>query len=181
MFTRGERQWHGFVFEEQVIEKYSMKKSEDYTAVWDAHLGEIPVSIKTKKQGGAVEMGDFFRQSKVDKDFLLCVGFWDREKTNIVEEHYLLISKDYWTSQFDPGLTESFKNIFDGISNSYKDDEKWRARMREANQAWDVTGSIIKTAFKRDHKSQKRVQCHIRREAFEGLTAKYSVDPNELS
>lgn len=166
---RGERQKHGFLYEEEIINRYGMKKSTNYTSKWDAYINNLPVSIKTKKQGGSVELGDFFRQASVSETFLLCTGFWWGKKTSIVEEYFLLIDGNFWANQFNEELTESFKNIFEGITNSYDDDVKWKQRMREANEAWDKTGSIIKMNFKRDHKKQKRVQCSIRREAFQNI------------
>ena len=170
-----ERQSHGFIFEENSIKEFDLIKSDNYTSPWDAFTKNgIPVSIKTKKLGCSIEMGDFFRQSRVEQDFILIVGFWEGNKNNIVERYILKIDADYWNSQFDNELVEQFTHIFDGITNDYSDDNKWKIRIKEANQLWDSTGSIIKVNFKRDHKRQKRVQCSIRKECFQELIDNYS-------
>lgn len=168
-----ERQSHGFSYEKTVIEKYGMEGSVGYTTEWDARYKGIPVSIKTKKIGQSVEMADFFRNSNKTEDFILVVGFWGDEKGVIVEEHFLYINKNYWMSQFDPLLVESFRNIFDGVTNSYEDDDKWKKRREDATKLWEEKGSIIKVNFKRDHKKQKRVQCSIKNKEFYDILVRY--------
>lgn len=173
----GERQKHGFKFEENIINKYGMVGNTLYTSQWDAYYKEIPVSIKTKKLGGAIEMADFFRNAEVDEDFILVVGFWEGNKDNIVEEHTVYINKNYWKSQFNEELVEDFRGIFDGITNSYDDDVKWKKRMNSAKELWKNTKSDINVNFKRDHKKQKRVQCSIKNSMFyEVYTKYYSVE-----
>lgn len=44
-----ERQIHGFAFEEEIIKKYNITKSNNYTDKWDGYLNGIPVSIKCEK------------------------------------------------------------------------------------------------------------------------------------
>lgn len=173
-----ERQIHGFNFERDIKNKYNIEDySESYTSKWDGIYKGIPVSIKTKKRGCAIEMADFFRMSTIETQFILIVGFWEDNKDEIVEEHVLLINKDFWIKQFDINLVEEFKNIFDGISNSKDDDALWKIRREEATNKWKSTGSIINVHFKRDHKKQKRVQCSIKNKEFYNILVKYySID-----
>lgn len=174
-----ERQGHGFSYEEYIKGKYGIESGGNYTAEWDGYLDGKPVSIKTKKKGGAVEMSDFFRNANKEEDFYLIVGFWEGEKTNIVEEYVLYINKNFWVSQFDIGLVELFRGVFDGITNSYEDDAKWKLRITEYKERWKETESIINVHFKRDHKTQKRVQCSIKNKEFYTILVRYySVDIN---
>ena len=66
-----ERQWHGFKFENYVKEKYGINLSTNYTDKWDGEWNNYPVSIKHIKKGGAVDLGDVFRQASVSKDLYL--------------------------------------------------------------------------------------------------------------
>lgn len=173
-----ERQLHGFKFEEYIKNKYPIEDySESYTSKWDGVYKGIPVSIKTKKIGGAIEMADFFRMSSIGTQFILIVGFWEGNKDEIVEEHTLLINKGFWINQFDFGLVEEFKSIFEGISNRKEDDALWKIRREDAVNKWKDKESIINVHFKRDHKRQKRVQCSIKNKEFYNVLVKhYTID-----
>lgn len=58
-----ERQKHGFLYEQRVLRKYNITPSKTYTDEWDGFFHSTPVSVKTKKLGNAIEMGDIFRNS----------------------------------------------------------------------------------------------------------------------
>lgn len=164
-----ERQRHGFAYEQYVIDTYDLEKAQEYTSVWDARTrdDQTPVSIKTKRLGGNVEMGSFSRNAYGDESFFLAVGFWQWRKTRIVEEHVLYIPRSYWDAQFpDEDLNEEVLNMFDGITNSYADDAKWRERRRDIVNRWNELNTIIRIHPKRDHKKQRRVQCSIRTDKF---------------
>lgn len=64
-----ERQKHGFEYEKDVIQRFSLVKEGCYTGKWDAYYKDIPVSIKYEKFGSDVELADYFRQTAIDKDF----------------------------------------------------------------------------------------------------------------
>lgn len=177
---RGERQKHGFKYEEDIINKYKLEEDEGYTSKWDAYYKGIPVSIKTKKIGNAVEMGDIFRNADREYSFIMFVGFWDwnenKEKV-LVEEHILYINKNFWEKQFDEESMKVLEGAFDGITNSYSDDEKWKERMGNLKDMWKSKPSIINMHLKRDHKTQKRIQCSIKNKDFYGTLVKYySID-----
>ena len=89
----GERQIHGFIFEEEIIKKYNIVKSNNYTDKWDGYLNGIPVSIKCEKNGSTIEMADYFRNSQNTEDFYLIVGFWEGKNKNIVDTKILILMK----------------------------------------------------------------------------------------
>lgn len=163
-----ERQKHGFLYEQAVIEKYHLVKSNDYTAEWDAFSNSgIPVSIKLEKYGSDIEMADFFRNAKNTKSFYLVVGFWYEKKNNIRDEQIVLIPGDEWHNFFPEYFVEHFHNMLDDITNDSSDDDKWRHMMRGARKEWgDKTQNLVRPRFKRDHKTQKRIQCAINNKDF---------------
>jgi hypothetical protein len=177
---QGERQIHGFKNETRVVEKYDLlhlKKS--YTHPWDAMTKEdvpMPVSIKTKSFGGSIEMGDFFRNASKSEDFYLHVSFWQGDKEFIVAEHALLLPGKVWSSFFPQDCHEDIRKLLREASNDKSYDAKWTAECAKLKEKWEGFGSIIKLAPKRDHKSQKRMQCVIPNGEFLKLDTLYRVD-----
>lgn len=167
-----ERQGHGFKYERYIINKHNLTPTDSYTHSYDAYYGEIPVSIKTKKLNCNVEMADIFRNASIKEDFILIVGFWSGRKDNIVEEHILYIEKDLWLKQFPQKMMEKLKGTFDGISNDRSDDAKWKKRRKQLKSEWNEYNSNINVLFKRDHKSQKRIQCSIKKKWFNDVLVK---------
>ena len=163
----GERQKHGFTYEKQIIEKMGIIPSNDYTSEWDGFLNNIPVSIKLEQYGSDIELADYFRNSKKNQDFYLIVGFWEKEKTNIIEERILLIAGQEWQALFNESFTVKFKELLNNITNDYSDDEKWRKSISELRKDWKKqTPNLIRPRFKRDHHTQKRIQCAINNKDF---------------
>ena len=78
-------------YEDFIKNKLNIQPCEDghYTYKWDGMLNGYPVSIKTEKLGSDIEMASFSRNAYNTEDFYLIVGFWDKEKTNIVEIKFL--------------------------------------------------------------------------------------------
>lgn len=175
----GANQKHGFDNELRIVNKHNLlHMKDDYTAPWDAlTLGEdpVPVSIKTKSAGGAVEMGDFFRNASKTEDFFLSVSFWQHKTDNIVSEHILYLPIDYWSSQFPQHLNLKIKKFLKIITNDYADDARWTLGCSRLQAEWAQTGSIIRLAPKRDHKTQKRMQCTIPYKNFIKLAQEYEV------
>ena len=162
-----ERQKHGFSFEQQCKDKYGIVLSNEYTSKWDGKLNEIPISIKTEKFGSDVEMADFFRNQQVNEDFYLLVGFWKDQKDNIVEEHLLKIKGDEYHQMFSENYTDRLHNLLDNITNDKSDDAKWKEQIASIRKDWkNDTPNLIRLRFKRDHKSQKRIQCAINNKDF---------------
>lgn len=172
-----ERQSHGFKFEEYVVNKYFVKKSTNYTNKWDGELNGYPVSIKCEGYKTDIELADFTRNALNKEDFYLIVGFWDGAKDNIVEEHVLFINGKEWHELFPQHFIEDFKNLLNSVTNDYSDDEKWTRLRKELTKQWkSETNNLIRPRFKRDHKSQKRVQCAINYKDFHNyFIPKYEV------
>jgi len=164
-----ERQNHGFLYENLKIKQNNLIKSDNYTSKWDTYEVydgvEIPVSIKCVGVNASIDFGDFKRQTEVDRDFILYVGFWKGKKTNIVEEYKVLINKDIWNSYFgDKTIITNMNNELKDISNDYSDDLKWTQYRNKYKSLYG--DSIISLRFKRDHKKQKRIQCGITKKNF---------------
>lgn len=179
-----ERQGHGFAYEDEVIKRYNLEPELNYTSKWDAYFKGIPVSIKTCTRKGTVHMGDFYRNASLTHNFILIIGFWERD--DLGEREYqddliLYINKDFWLEQFPKKAVSSMRTVFDGITNSYEDDLKWKKRMNAYKKEWNSyqTGVIIH--FKRDHKKQKRTQCSIKSEFLHNyLIPYYQVSLDEI-
>lgn len=172
-----ERQNHGFNYESNVIKKYNIIPAIGYTNEWDGYLNNIPVSIKLEKIGTDIELADYFRNSKKNEDFYLIVGFWENDKNNIVEEHMLYINGFEWHQLFNEEFTDKFKKLLNNITNDTLDDIKWRSAITSLRKEWKMkTSNLIRPRFKRDHKSQKRIQCAINNKDFYSyFVAKYEI------
>ena len=165
MIKLAERQRLGFIYEEEICNKYNLLKNSNYTAKWDAYYKNIPVSIKCEKFGSDIELADFFRQSSINEDFYLICGF--HKDGAIVEEYILFIPFKEWHTYFNRGLDEKLKLLLKNITNSREDDEKWKRQIAILKKEWqELTSNLIRLRFKRDHKTQKRIQCAINNKDF---------------
>lgn len=168
------RQGHGFNFETGLMRLLGYSPAVSYTSpvdAWEPGNGGYPVSFKHIKDRGPVELGSACRNAGVDRDFLFYVGFWAGPQRATKRVHTMLVDAQLWRAWF-PADMEPFtaEAVFDGISNDYADDVKWRARAKELRALWrekKPEGSPIQVRFKRDHKKQKRVQCAIPFRHFE--------------
>lgn len=162
-----ERQIHGFVYEKKCIQDYDLIKKENYTASNDAYKEvngkTYEWQCKLIKLGSSIDLGDIFRNSK-KKNFFLHIGFWKDETSNIVEEYDLFFKDNEWINLFDLNiLSELFKWI-KTVSNDKSYDLKWKKEIVHYKKKWK--GKYIKPRFKRDHQSQKRIQCAINTKDF---------------
>lgn len=173
-----ERQAHGFSFEQYAREKYGIELNSDYTGKWDGLYHGEPISIKTEKSGSDVEMADIFRNMNIDSNFYLLVGFWDGQKDNITDEFLLHIDGGEYTSLFNKEMGSKFKDLLNGITNDRNDDERWKKEISVLRKEWkDSTPNLIRPRFKRDHKTQKRIQCAINNKDFYNyFIPKYEVN-----
>ncbi len=173
-----ERQAHGFSFEQYAREKYNVKLNENYTGKWDGSYNGEPISIKTEKFGSDVEMADIFRNMNVDSDFYLLVGFWEDNKDNVVEERLLHINGGEYSNLFNKEMSGQFKDLLDNITNDKSDDARWKKEITALKKEWqDSTPNLVRPRFKRDHKSQKRIQCAINNKDFYNyFIPKYEVN-----
>lgn len=174
-----ERQGHGFSFEQKVEELFGVDRTNrEYTDKWDGMLRGFPVSIKVAKLGTDIEMADIRRNAYNTEDFYLIVGFWEGEKTNIVKIETLFISGNEWHSLFNASLVEECLAFLKTVTNDKSDDEKWKEGRLSLSKRWkETTPNLIRPRFKRDHKTQKRIQCAINyKDFYNYFVAKYGVN-----
>ncbi len=172
------RQEHGFKYQEKIIQEKKLRKELKHTHKFDAYEKikgiEYSVSIKCIKLGSGIDFGDFERQSKVDKDFILYIGFWEGNTNNIVKEYKILIKKEKWNSYFgDLSIITNLKNDLKNISNEKKDDGIWKTYRTKYKKLYGK--STITLKFKRDHKTQKRIQCGISKTNFNKILLEENI------
>lgn len=174
-----EEQKHGFEYEKYFCEKTGAILSNNYRDKFDAYLNNIPIQIKYMKENTEICMGDFFRQSQIDTDFILHIASW---KNNINNQKELcsnsltfFIEAKKWKSEFDffpPILMEEMKTEFSLITNLVVDDDRFHEYTKKYHKYFE--GKFIQLRFKRDHKSQKRIQCAIPNKNITILKNNYS-------
>jgi hypothetical protein len=155
-----ERQKHGFEYERQMIAKYGLLSMQSYTAKHDAFCGTYPVQVKCIKYGCAVELGDYKRNKYRTQSFILIIGLWKDNKSNIVAEHIIVVEYDDFVKHLHYDYDDEIENGMKRISNSRDDDAKWEKFCKVHKGRWPKS-NLIDIRFKRDHKTQKRVQCAI--------------------
>ncbi len=176
-----ERQQHGFKFEQLCKEKYKVILAKNYTNRFDGKLNNLPVSIKCEKLGSDIELADYFRNSQITEDFYMIVGFWKDTKENIVETHLLKINGQEFHQLFNLSFNERFQNLLDNITNDYSDDIKWKQAITSLKKEWKLaTSNLIRPRFKRDHKTQKRIQCAINNNDFYNYFVKNYEEMEEV-
>lgn len=112
-------------------------------------------------------MASFQRNAENKDDFYLIVGFWKGSKENIVSIETLYIIGSEWHKLFDLEIVDKCSLLIDEITNSPKDDALWKKRRAELTSEWKkATQNLIRPRFKRDHKTQKRMQCAINNKDF---------------
>jgi hypothetical protein len=162
-----ERQIHGFNYQKKVIEKLNLTPDELYTGKWDAYFNNIPISIKNTKLGSDIELADFYRNAEIKEDFILIVGFWKTKKDNIVDTQILYIKHNSYSTLFNKEFGLKAKNLLNSITNNKADDLKWKNEIKTLKNFWlENTDNLIRPRFKRDHKTQKRIQCAINNSDF---------------
>jgi len=160
-----ERQAHGFDYEKLIVKKYNLFPSQD--TQFDAETANgTPVQIKCIKQNSSIDLGDYYRNKTKKKDFILIIGFWKGQKNNIVKEHIIHVNHKTWNSLFRYSKAEEMKDELKAISNNYSDDGKWKLFMQKHKYYWNKQKRRVQLRFKRDHDSQKRIQCAINKTDF---------------
>lgn len=160
-----ERQKHGFDFEISYIQDNGLIKNDDYTGQYDAFdKNGIPYQLKLLKHKSSIQLGDYFRNIQKDSDFYLVVQFWKHQKNNIIEVHELFIDYNIWNNMLYFDEWKELKDWIQNVSNARSFDQQWRKeRMYWKEKFGDRKVSLL---FKRDHKTQKRIQCGIKNQAF---------------
>lgn len=162
-----ERQKHGFIYQKNVIKKHNLLEQQGYTAEYDALYKNIPVQIKCSKYGSSLEMGDYTRNKKKSKDFILAIGLWQssykHEPKLITNEYMLYIDHNKYVKHlgyFDEYIETLMYEDFRQISNDVRDDVIWKRFCHKYKLCWKKDNRIS-VRFKRDHKKQKRIQCAV--------------------
>jgi hypothetical protein len=155
------KQYHGFLYEQKVIQKYNLRKAKSYTSPCDAHHGMLDVQIKCMQHGTSVEFGDYLRNKHKTTNFILIVGFWKNEKDNIIQEHIFDVDVQAFTNNLYYPYDEKMYQEMSLITNMYEDDGKWKAFCQNHRAQWHEFQNNMDLRFRRDHKKQKRIQCGV--------------------
>ena len=168
------RQKHGFIYEQEIIKKFNLVptvQNSCFDAIYfnkdNSFMEKLYVQIKCIKNGSSIDMGSFIKNQNITKDFLLIIGFWDKEKT-IVNEHILYIDTKLYIKDTVFEFTTEMHNEMKSISNHKKDDLLWSEFIKKYKKLYPKD-NLIKLRFKRDHKTQKRIQCAINFKTFNTL------------
>jgi len=156
-----ERQKHGFLYEEKIKNKFELEERE-YTDKWDLNdKNGIKWVIKTFKKDSELPLSDIFINNGRDEDFIIQIGIWEKEKTNIIEEFNIFVDLKKWKKQFEFKHYEKLKNwITNEVKNTYEYDEKWEKEVTDWKKIWGEE-RIVQPRFKRDHKKQRRIQSAV--------------------
>ena len=180
-----ERQYHGIWLEEQLQSIRGWKKYEKYTHPFDLFdtqldlFDQIKQNVQCKCIGksNSIEMGDLFRNSKKEQDFVLAIILYDklieidkRKKipSKIVNYVEVEIDHEKWNEQWvlPKHVLHSWQDwIKNKVKNDREYDSQWRIECEQRIQEWDFynksQNSVVKPRFKRDHKTQRRIQCAV--------------------
>jgi len=160
----GARQKHGKDYELGIIKEYGMEPT-GHTDKWDAHYRGYPVQIKFAQRGkSAIELADYFKYKHMKEDsFIIILGIWSDETTHAEIRRYCwMISLEEWIPLFEcpAELDTDIKTGLASITNLRADDERWDEMRKGWRRQWGINRPV-NLAPKRDHKSQKRMQCTI--------------------
>lgn len=155
------RQWHGFEYEKRVINRFNLHKSKSHTAEYDGMLHQLPIQIKCMKHGTSVEFGDYFRNKNKKEDFILIVGFWKEDKLSIKEEYILKVKSKLYIDNLKYYFDEDLRQGLKYITNDVSDDLRWKTYCNLHRQQWEEMTNNMSLRFRRDHKTQKRIQCGL--------------------
>lgn len=171
-----ERQSHGFIFEQTIIDEYGYQKASGYTDKWDCFTNEgKPIQIKLIKKGSSIDLGDIFRNADVDFNFKLIVGFWEGKKDNVVDVYFIDVDYTKWLELFKFDYYDELNDwIKNKVSNSYDYDNQWKKECKHYKTLWGRK-RIVQPRFKRDHKKQRRIQSGISYKNFINKIVKEGV------
>ena len=161
-------QTHGFVFESVVLGLPGFTPARP-GAIFDGALNGVPVSIKTHAAGTDLCLGDYARQAAITEAFILVVGTYAQEATTGAKrdwhvETFMIAAAD-WTARLHYSAAGAMRAGLALISNLSADDARWKAFMLEHTSAFArehaEDAPMVALAGKRDHTTQKRIQCRI--------------------
>src|SRR5574343_503015 len=131
-----------------IIQKRGNKSSiiDDVDDMRTEFKGEYLWNIKNIKKGSSIDLGDLLRISGLKKTntgiekvrytnpithFILCIGFWEDDKDNIVDEYIVHMSKQQWEQllpDFVKDYIEDNKNV--DLTNMYQELPKFRTKVK---------------------------------------------------
>jgi hypothetical protein len=175
------RQAHGFKSENRQIYEFNFLKTKSGHK-WDGYTKSgIPISMKCIGDKNAICLGKMKRNQDIDEDFIFIVEYWTGKNKDIIKRHILFIDHTVYTKlcYFDK-LDEFEFDMKHNITNSIEDDPKWKIMMANYQNCYP-SQNLISMAPKRDHKTQKRIQCtipHRNKQSFYNLFRELA--PEEL-
>lgn len=191
-----ERQKHGFEFEGRTCEAFDgMSRSSGYTDRYDGTFSseegtERHLSVKTRGMRSELCLGDFSRIAGDDEPEVLIEGLHERDREISHVNAYRL---DDGMSVFLGDNARDLKGKIKGFSeymmgtdgfNSYDYDREWTRHRREFQseykEALEGDLACIAPRPKRDHKSQRRLQCAISRSKMDKVVSQFKVCEADL-
>ena len=155
------RQIHGFKFQEQMCYEKNLKESSEYIGKWDAHDSQnTPCVIKTFKMGSEIPLSDIFTNSNRNENFRMILGVWKDVTSNIVEVIDVLVDYEKFVKEFEFEHYDELKNWIKNVSNNRSYDFFWKQECNTWKSKWGKN-RLVQPRFKRDHKTQKRIQSAV--------------------
>jgi hypothetical protein len=175
-----EVQQHGFAFQDWVKRTFVAPFGERYTDHWDVlasanalpHVPEVfrnlPISIKVKKQGAPLELGDALRQFDISQDFVMVAGFWRQVggRKEFVEAAAAKFTAMQWRTLFHPLSRNDLLELDQTIKDRSLSYQEARTRAHALNHGSRFTEAKIALHPKIDSKTQRRLQCSLPAELF---------------
>jgi hypothetical protein len=155
------RQQHGFDYENYVFQQKNYRKSSNYIDIWDGydHQG-TPLLLKFFKDGSELPLSDVFRNSNRRVPFRLIWATWSGNKNNIVSEGEIMVDGNKFSDEFVFEDSDQMKNWIQNVSNDHSYDPTWKSECKYWKEKWGKD-RIVQPRFKRDHKTQKRIQSAV--------------------
>lgn len=183
-----ERQKHGFAFEKflnNMIDDFALDDvyTSEFDGFWEPY--NVGVSVKIKNTKGELCLGSFHRIVQQNEPIVLLYG--EYSKPYIPD----FISALFLKNGFDPlfcgcqnqvqQLVTDFEEYMfsDDNFNSYSYDREWSANRRAFVNAYknvfDENTIYVHPRPKRDHNSQRRLQCAIPKRYIKFILENYTV------
>jgi hypothetical protein len=174
------RQGHGFTNENTVIKRFGLRKEQSYTAKWDAYSPtDVPISIKSPEASRPIEFGSYWNQINVTEDFYIIYSpyaYVEKDGVQIrvfAEPVIAKIPATVWNGLFDTAFNSRIKRVMEQVTNDKSDDTKFKELVKDFKSQYIKSKAKMNVLFKRDHKTQKRVQCSLDNTEFLKLINKY--------
>lgn len=185
--THTENQSAGYDIEDYIRTHYYVDIADNtYTGEYDAETADgIPVQIKGKgcsrlTDNTIIELGSIFRLHKKQTEsgsFIMDITSYSNDRAS--ERIVCNVDIDKWNAAVPDGVDDelAYSKVFEGISNSHDDDDKWNERRNQVIKDYDDNhpDTPFRPYFKRDHRNQKRIQTRIRIKDLKALSTSYET------